>query len=211
MANPLEDFKSCGMSEASLLCDPNALLSEDDAKAVAARLEEISKISDCPCSVHACKGDSDGYKIAVALVQDMGIDESSDVGNTLNAGGNYAFQLLNKWNIGKCDEALILLVSVTDSVVYAMGGDTANKKVPNGVAADILMRSRGKIDSQLYEGLMEILDNFGDAFNGNYQSKVKRSYPSPVAAGLQMYPNAAISNTFIPVLLLLSVFIPFLC
>merc|ERR1719328_655663 len=85
--NPQTDSYGCGRySKKSYLCDPNKLLSDDEANQLDLVLESVVNDTKCPCSTYACRTSRTGYVIAVALMNKIEEDDnyvddgSSDIG-----------------------------------------------------------------------------------------------------------------------------------
>jgi len=174
--NPRTQPSECGRyMRQSYLCDPNHLLSDDEAIQLDLVLEGVRNDTRCPCSNHACRTNPrTGYLIAVALMHHIEEEENyvdsgdSDVqeviDHDLSKARLFAYTLeRSTWNFGECDEDVIILYSKQDNVLYTITGETVerNRKLTAAHIGEISMMVLDKFTSgKVFEGLYTMINEY---------------------------------------------------
>ncbi|CAL1535301.1 unnamed protein product [Lymnaea stagnalis] len=163
MYNPLSEPRLCGLNtdEPAYICDPNKIIG-DKIHSMNWHLKDAAYNStSCPCSTYYCENERGavGYRIGVALVRRMALQTNTD--GRLNTPEDqaqlFAHRLGNgKWNMGRCEEDIVIFYSEEDKVLAIYGGSTANQKLSPYYRALL----RHKVGDRLNEGrIVQALDN----------------------------------------------------
>lgn len=169
--NPQTNSYDCGrFSKRSYLCDPNKLLSDDEANQLDLVLESVVNDTKCPCSTYACRTSRTGYVISVALMNKIEEEEnyvddgSSDIGDVIDhnlmKARLFAYTLESyTWNFGNCDEDIVILYSREDNALYTMTGEAARGKLRDAHIGEIAMMVMHKFgpNKNIFEGLHDMI------------------------------------------------------
>lgn len=172
--NPQTQSYDCGRySKKSYLCDPNKLLSDDEANQLDLVLQGVQNNTRCPCSTYTCRSSRTGYVIAVALMhhieeeQDYVDDGTNDVQDVIDhhmfKARLFAYTLESyTWNFGNCDEDIIILYSQQDNALYTMTGEAARGKLRDAHIGEITMKVLHKFgpNKKVFEGLHEMINEY---------------------------------------------------
>lgn len=112
------------------LCDPDSILDKTQVDYILKSQKEITHLGKCPCNV-ACKEDESGLVVGIVLVKEY--DNSNAPKAPLYEGDNpqtlneFAAHIRQKWNLGTCDNAVLLTIA-SNSKQYGISiGENGNK------------------------------------------------------------------------------------
>ncbi|XP_013388129.1 uncharacterized protein LOC106157154 isoform X1 [Lingula anatina] len=214
----------------SYICDPNTLISFEDANMLDKDLERIANNSRCLCSASECNRrqqnkEPRGTRMAVALMQEMKreVDGEDSDEKRIGDAQSFAHRLYPNWNLGgECHDVVLLIYSKHENVLYVATGPAASQVVSNMDLNRILADSRQYFSSgndensrrKLKEGLQRLINDFKTAFiRGQYIPRKwhgGRSEYSPGSAGQSGRRSSAFMNTFSGLLTMTALFISFL-
>ncbi|XP_038050792.1 uncharacterized protein LOC119723947 [Patiria miniata] len=166
--NPQEDLYRCGRrGRPSWVCDPDQVLSFNEAEDVNTALGNIRLETDCSCSNSAlCSNHSShGFSVAVAVMSFIPTTRAQ-----LISASTYAKYLReHEWLYGNCQDDVVIVVSKHDKQVAASIGDTAAKKLTPRVLKDILSDTSDYFQNENFAaGLLEMIDRMRAAFENDY-------------------------------------------
>uniref|UniRef100_A0A5S6R601 N-acetyltransferase domain-containing protein n=2 Tax=Trichuris muris TaxID=70415 RepID=A0A5S6R601_TRIMR len=129
----LEDLRSeafeCGdhLPRHSFLCDPDHLLSKQDAESVNKRLYELAVSTPCQCQRRsqciAVGPDGNqffvGFVTTIALVRKVAISSMDPADNQASiVAEKFARAVRNRWALGDCDNSALILVWESQSILH---------------------------------------------------------------------------------------------
>lgn len=183
------DVDKCGRGgKKSFVCDPDCVLTVDQADYLDHVIRRITEGTECPCSNMYCTPENPGgYRIGVAIVYKMEKDENMlDLPSetSLDMGRLFAYTLEQRWEWGKCSEDIVIFYSQGDNVVYTITGTETVKKLKPSMVGEINMKWRAFFGPgvHVYKGLEGIIKDYRDVLMGNYTSGLKRMEPPRTAA-----------------------------
>ncbi|XP_035688719.1 uncharacterized protein LOC118424282 [Branchiostoma floridae] len=167
--DPIRAPELCGRHNwsASFVCDPDGILTTDEANSL--DVELMTTVTDTPCPCEECPGKNDGYNIAVALMKRM-----SDPGGStprVRAQGFAMYLRSVAWDYGRCNEGVVILVSTEDRQIYTATGATAREKLTDDIVDDIYGDTREYFTAGMWaEGLKEMATRYKKVFAGGSSS-----------------------------------------
>jgi len=191
--NPWINPTPCGSKYRSYICDPNRILSDNDASQLDVKLHSVVSDTKCPCATYTCSSQrNDGYKIGIAVMKSFSDDAQFYDQNTqlqreqsreqmqviLDKARQIAFDIRKNWNMGICDEDVIILYSRDDDVVFTVTGAVARMKLTDKLVADISLEARRRnYDKFAFSGLDFMISKYLEVFLDRY-----RDVPRPPSA-----------------------------
>jgi hypothetical protein len=189
----MKRWKDCNRQGPSYICDPDRVIVPVEADQLNAVLANIVNETNCPCSRYSCSLHPEGYKIGIALVRKIRPDEefhlrpdderdanAQHVDWKLNEGKLFAHELRQKWQMGRCDEDVLIFFSLHDGVLYTAVGDVARLKLNYDLIRAISMNARRDFGpgGNIFRGLLQIVKEYRTVFFGTYHAASSR----PLAA-----------------------------
>lgn len=187
IGNPRTDVGSCGRNnQPSYICDPDHVLSIGQDDALESQIMSIHSSTHCPCSDATCRSTSkSGYLIAIAMVNKMKLtdnptgnndpahngEHASRLDTVLSEARKLAFGLLKKWNLGRCNESILILFSRGDNVLYTVTDVVAGKKLTDDLIGEISMDVRSEFGQNVTSGFQKLLTEYKEVFDGMYKRK----------------------------------------
>ncbi|XP_078573329.1 uncharacterized protein LOC144860116 [Branchiostoma floridae x Branchiostoma japonicum] len=167
--DPIRAPELCGRHNwsASFVCDPDGILTTDEANGL--DVELITTVRDTPCPCEECPGKNDGYNIAVALMKRM--DSSGGSTPRVRAQGFAMYLRSVAWDYGRCNEGVVILVSTEDRQIYTATGATAREKLTDDIVDDIYGETREYFTAGMWaDGLKEMATRYRKVFAGGSSS-----------------------------------------
>ncbi|CAH1783877.1 unnamed protein product [Owenia fusiformis] len=162
------DVHRCGRrGKKSWVCDPNGVVSYEQADKLDTIINDIRSRAGCVCG--SCPPGRGRYAVAVALVNKLNLQgETPTESNIQIAIENFALDLRqNRWRFGYCQDGIVIVVSRQDRRVWTSVGATARRRLPNGCVRLIYDRVRGLFsDKQYYKGIKEMLEHYRNVLLG---------------------------------------------
>ncbi|GFO03686.1 protein f09f7.1 [Plakobranchus ocellatus] len=136
MFNPLTQPRKCGLNtdEPSFVCDPNRILGDQLDSFNWILRDAAYNGTKCPCSNYYCENNRGaiGYRIGLALVRQMKLQKGADGRRNKpeDQAQLFAMRLENDlWDMGNCEEDIIIFYSQNDQMLAMYGGSTALAKL----------------------------------------------------------------------------------
>jgi len=183
------EYYKCGRRAPSYVCDPDGLISRQQADSLDHVLLNLPKDTMCPCSAWACEKNSSGYIIAVALVQKL---ERADYIEDTTEGKTglvrrFAFDLLRKkWRWGHCEETTVIVFSKADGILLTLPGSTPRQKL-NEMAVHAIQKELARFfknDENIGQGLGFLVLNYRHVLDGFDYHPVIYNHVDSGAAGI---------------------------
>ncbi|GFS12750.1 hypothetical protein ElyMa_004866500 [Elysia marginata] len=161
MFNPLVNPRDCGLQtdEPSYVCDPNHILGDHLASFNWILKDAAYNSTRCPCSNYYCENarGAKGYRIGLALVRQMKLQKGSDGKRNTHMDQAQLFaQRLESdlWDMGSCQEDIIIFYSKDDQTLALFGGSTATMKLTPYYRKLLAYRSGSRFeDGKIVEAL----------------------------------------------------------
>lgn len=182
IGNPVTSPSDCAQSKPSYVCDPDGLLTDEGGNVLDKAIRDVISETSCPCSPQECV-DDEGYRIGIALIQKMVINnEVHSVNEDATGEGslarklraqlatarNYASSLLNTWQLGRCKESVLVFCSQDEAMCYTAVDTTAGKKLTDGIVGEIAASSQMRTGYNLTARLMNMVHDYKLVFLGKY-------------------------------------------
>lgn len=167
--NPVKDIHLCGRrGVASWICDPDGVLSYEEANRLEGIIFALSKETHSGCSMDKEKP---GFQLGLALMRKISIYavESADEIVQLMAE-----RLHSKWGVGHqgCDDGVLFLLSTEDRKMYISTGKTAMKLLTDEQIGFIMDEIKPLLRRQNYDRALELaVNHIRDVFNGKVLKK----------------------------------------
>lgn len=173
--NPRFQPKRCGRVKESLICDPNGIISEQDANDIETLLRRIYSETRCDCQ--KCQIDETGYAVMVAIMPRMDrlmVNASQNpIEDVLYNAKAYAYYLSLYWGFTDCDERVIILYCRDDDVLYTLTYKDARKYLTDNVVIDSTLRATKHFKSGTKEGIAKGLKQLVQMYFGKLQEKTQ--------------------------------------
>lgn len=167
--HPVYQAKQCGRKEASWICDPNGIISTQDADAIQQTVKETYDSTQCPCP--ECAANNQGYVIMVAVMPRMYriVNRSANVQDVLYDARVYSYYLSQFWNVTTCDTNTLLLYSKDDDITYVMTWRNARRLLDDTKVRTITLNNRHYFDDSsnqemIGKGLRNMVKNISEVF-----------------------------------------------
>ncbi|XP_033740593.1 uncharacterized protein LOC117327638 [Pecten maximus] len=148
----------------SWICDPNNIISSDDATAIDALLKMTERTTTCGCQ--SCRTDNNGYVIMVALMPQMKriINDSNSMDSILQDARVYSYYLSLYWDFTSCDQQVIILYDQHHDVVYTLTQRDARRTLTDSLVSAITLENRSFFDvnkkASIAQGLKNMIQRY---------------------------------------------------
>ncbi|BFZ10009.1 hypothetical protein BsWGS_13048 [Bradybaena similaris] len=120
--NPQHEYSQCGRPNLSSVCDPNGIISRQDADTIDQLINALYRETRCQC--YSCITNKHGYIIKVVLMPEMERvfpdGENTTLGRLRDAQ-MYSYIITQRWRMeGACNETLLILYSRNDGILYTL-------------------------------------------------------------------------------------------
>ncbi|KAL3238832.1 hypothetical protein MRX96_021862 [Rhipicephalus microplus] len=133
--HPLTQPRYCNRYRPSFVCDPDRVMTKKQADALDGIIERIRNETLCICPTQP-------------------VEEAVRV---------FAETLRKKWNLGNCDDDILLLISTKDTMSTTLVGPAVSDVFPQEVADQIYLESRGHFSNcNFYLGLESMVQSYFD-------------------------------------------------
>jgi hypothetical protein len=183
--NPMLDVRKCGRCGVkSHICDPNKIISTANANLLDQQIMALKNSTRCACSKLTCLDKKDGFTMSIALFEKMRPIKNSKDGadrsgapHRLNNMNLFAYTVLKHWQMGDCDDDILISYSLRDNVLYTIAGQTAGDKMESDIIGEISMAHRMQFSpsnrQEIYEGLRDMIISYREVLNGDYKGRMK--------------------------------------
>lgn len=226
--SPVLDPARCRQATISFICNPDSVLTNEQANNLNRSVTDIYHSTLCPCSPEACGPDNYGYPIGIAVVKNMqpGASvrtvpatngdggEAARLDATLSSARTFANTLLASWQIGRCKESVLIFYSQDDNVYYTAVDSLASVKLTSDLVGEIASNARMSFATNVSQGLMNLLKDYRAVFVGNYKRTTnwQSSGNEPRIAGVVSCASTILSiSTQIHIISLLAIIILSFC
>jgi len=147
------------------VCDPDRTISAEDVRELQREAMSIQNNTNCPCHSRQCAiwgltpGKVRGYTLSVAIVNSMDVTQS----NKVEAAKDYVEYIRTRkgfygWDYSsRCEEDIIIFLSVEDTVVYVLTGNKARSRANDGELSAIITNSKPSFSRSLTDGLKYLI------------------------------------------------------
>ncbi|KAH3744965.1 Dynein heavy chain 12, axonemal [Pelomyxa schiedti] len=134
LPNPVTEPRKCGLSSPSRVCDPDRFLSDTAINDINLWIDRIGTEARADCSP-----EKEGYQAAVLVLRTM-VGYTPSVSTPLHDAQTLATAAMDSWGVGHagCNDGIVLLVSISERVVYVSTG-ASTKKVLTELAVDTVL------------------------------------------------------------------------
>ncbi|OWF42713.1 uncharacterized protein LOC110460704 [Mizuhopecten yessoensis] len=164
----------------SWICDPNNIISSDDASAIDALLKMTERTTSCGCQ--KCRTDNSGYVIMVALMPQMRriINGSNTLESILQDARVYAYYLSLYWDFTSCDQQILILFDQHHDVVYTLTQRDARRTLTDKLVSEITLQNRRFFDVNEKASIAQGLTNMIQSYKDILPRRVRQSRPTTV-------------------------------
>lgn len=181
--DPMKNPTTCNRVGPSYICDPDRIIVPYEADQLNSLLANTVNETRCPCSRYSCSRYPEGYKIGIALTKQIRADDDfrsradDDRDETsrrnewlLNEGKLFAHAVMEKWDLGRCSEDVLIFYSLNEGILYTAAGDVARMKLNYTIINAILTNARGDFGpgGNVFRGLLKIVKEYRSVFFGAY-------------------------------------------
>lgn len=181
--DPMKNPVTCNRPGPSYICDPDRIIVPYEADQLNTLLVNTLNETRCPCSRYSCSRYPEGYKIGIALTKQIRADSDfrsrsdDDRDETsrknewlLNQGMLFARTVMEKWDLGRCSEDVLIFYSMNEGILYTTTGEVARMKLNHTVINAIMMNARGDFGpgGNVFRGLLKIVKEYRSVFFGAY-------------------------------------------
>ncbi|XP_076444444.1 uncharacterized protein LOC143282663 isoform X2 [Babylonia areolata] len=159
-----DTYTKCGRQNRSNICDPNKLMSKEQADKVDSLISRVFRETRCTCS--KCFNNAHGYVIRVAVMprmQNVYKDGKNSTEDLLKNAQMFAYMLTQKWAMGgSCNESVLILFSRYDGVLYTLTLPLAREVLKDHHVKRITMAVRHLFDDNdtIGDGLFEMIRRY---------------------------------------------------
>ena len=167
LPSPARDPKACGWAtgdDASLLCDPDSLLTVEEKQNIASLLDDVStKLTDPGC-------DDKPFQIGIAIVRASALRATYTSDGPTGAVAD-AQRLLDDWGVGEqgCNNGVVLLLAMAPRKFALYGGGGAKRAgLSAPVREAILDRMKTPLRAgKTHDALRRAVVDISDALSGH--------------------------------------------
>ncbi|KAL1443509.1 hypothetical protein MTO96_007420 [Rhipicephalus appendiculatus] len=157
--HPLTQPRYCNRYRPSFVCDPDRVMSKKQADALDGIIERIRNETLCICPTCG-KSHARGITLGVAIMEHVHRANNQPVEEAVRV---FAETLRKKWNLGNCDDDILLLISTKDTMSTTLVGPAVSGVFPQEVADQIYLESRGHFSNcNFYLGLESMVQSYFD-------------------------------------------------
>ncbi|XP_071112412.1 uncharacterized protein [Haliotis cracherodii] len=163
--------EQCNRGNKSAICDPNGVITRQQADDIDRLIEAVAVDTRCPC--YDCVTNQRGYVIRVALMHQMEnlLEEDEGIMDRLKNARLFAYLLTKRWKLtGNCNETLLIVYSKADNVLYTMTGKSAGMTLKDNLIVEISVDVRPFFDDEetIAEGIKEMIRRYRAVFKNTY-------------------------------------------
>ncbi|XP_064628748.1 uncharacterized protein LOC135488187 [Lineus longissimus] len=167
--NPRYDVNKCGRRGlSSFVCDPNNVLSTNDANRIDDAIRSVQRSTPCECDT--CSGGKGrGFSMAVAIVPWLklppGVPRTdTEVQLTIE---HFAVELnTNRWSFGYCKNDAVIVLSTNDRKIFTATGRTTNQYLPSYCVDKASNSAKSSLKRFRYaDAIVEILNDYKRTLN----------------------------------------------
>uniref|UniRef100_A0AC35TWA4 TPM_phosphatase domain-containing protein n=1 Tax=Rhabditophanes sp. KR3021 TaxID=114890 RepID=A0AC35TWA4_9BILA len=192
--NSLQDLEACHITLPSFVCDANGWLDEHEnqrgTEYLQSLIERVRRTTYCACNgptnyFGGCDPTSLGYTISIAVLSKLRRNYNfTSVEEKLNQMSIFTQTLRQRQRRGKCDDDILIALSVQDGAVWTSIGKTANHHISTENINEITKIADTYFKDMKYtEGLALIVRSFGTLLKGDELDLSKHTdwyYPLPL-------------------------------
>lgn len=159
--NPKTDWQACNRNVKSSVCDPDRILSKDEADLVDGTLIDLYAGNDPFARLPCAEKEPQGLQVGVAIINHMKIPSEK---TSADQAAYFAQQLHNQWGVGDktCKNGVLLFLSIQDRQAFISTDDTARTFITDIIATQIITSARPLLRSQKYgDAVYKILVDIG--------------------------------------------------
>nr|XP_037286801.1 LOW QUALITY PROTEIN: uncharacterized protein LOC119179784 [Rhipicephalus microplus] len=157
--HPLTQPRYCNRYRPSFVCDPDRVMTKKQADALDGIIERIRNETLCICPT-CSKSHARGITLGVAIMEHFHRVNNQPVEEAVRV---FAETLRKKWNLGNCDDDILLLISTKDTMSTTLVGPAVSDVFPQEVADQIYLESRGHFSNcNFYLGLESMVQSYFD-------------------------------------------------
>ncbi|XP_037523101.1 uncharacterized protein LOC119400180 [Rhipicephalus sanguineus] len=157
--HPLTQPRYCNRYRPSFVCDPDRVMSKKQADALDGIIERIRNETLCICPTCG-KSHARGITLGVAIMEHVHRANNQPVEEAVRV---FAETLRKNWNLGNCDDDILLLISTKDTMSTTLVGPAVSGVFPQEVADQIYLESRGHFSNcNFYLGLESMVQSYFD-------------------------------------------------
>ncbi|XP_071137420.1 uncharacterized protein [Mytilus edulis] len=165
--NPQNDIQLdyCGRNcKASWICDPDRILSQDEADSLEDTINRTVQDFFCNCS--SCPNGQGFYSISVGVVRQIGND-NMNLSDIDELGSEFSDHLrLQKWKFSPCDIEVVVVLSQKDRLIWVSIGNTVIQNLSSSFEYRIRNETYNMLQSGLYgEALIYVIKEVGELFS----------------------------------------------
>ncbi|CAH1800897.1 unnamed protein product, partial [Owenia fusiformis] len=173
--NPQEEPRRCGRRAPSLLCDPNKLLSEHEAKAVDGAQEDIRIHSSTQCTRNETVNCDEGVQVFIAIIPAIERYSMHDT-DRADPWDVFISHIRNTSFEGKyaCDDTIGILVSTSDQKMRTSIGESLKTTFTGELLTCINTLAEPLVKKDRYsEAILQVLAAYRDVLiSSNYSCVV---------------------------------------
>lgn len=157
--NPQKQHEDCGRRLPSHVCDPDGILKPGDADKLDHFIGRIKNDTSCFCS-QCYEGRPGGITMSVAMVKRVYRHYHEEVSQSV---ANFASHLRKSWNLGMCDDDVLIVISTEDRQSYIESGKTVATAISREETDRIFMENKLHFETgSYYQGLESIIESYYD-------------------------------------------------
>ncbi|XP_035209349.1 uncharacterized protein LOC118183844 isoform X2 [Stegodyphus dumicola] len=167
--NPQIEWRMCGRPEPSFICDPEFILDRGNVE----RLDELANMfrRSTTCLCPSCPSNA-GVSIGIFIRSNI----TEETLMRYQTGRAVAEMLRKRWNLGKCDDDILIVLLTHQNISDFSMGSAVRKILSEQTAMEILKECRIHFDSGwFYQGLESVVNSFNDVIV-QIQKEQKQSY-----------------------------------
>ncbi|CAG5126350.1 unnamed protein product [Candidula unifasciata] len=170
--NPQYDYSQCGRPNTSSVCDPNGIISRQDADIIDGLISALYRETICQC--YDCITNKHGHIIKVALMPEMERvfpDGENTTLARLRDAQMYSYILTQRWRMeGACNESLLILFSRNDGILYTLTRQITRIKLSDEDVKKISLIVRHFFDrpETIASGLREMIHRYRLIFENKH-------------------------------------------
>ncbi|GBL88082.1 hypothetical protein AVEN_133732-1 [Araneus ventricosus] len=154
--HPQEMYKFCNRLKPSYVCDPDQVLEKEEADKLDTFIKQLYR--ETPCICDDCSNETGGIIVGIALLKYMFQPYNQHPAKTIRT---FAQTLRENWNLGKCDNDILIVVATTDRLSFTDVGKETSYYVSLNEAHRIFLENKANFTAgHFYEGLRAMLSDY---------------------------------------------------
>ncbi|XP_015920908.1 uncharacterized protein [Parasteatoda tepidariorum] len=154
--HPQDNFRFCNRMKTSYICDPDMILDKEQADKLDANIRQLFK--ETPCICDRCDGEEGGIVIGIALLKYVFQPYNEHPSQIIRS---FTERLRSKWQLGKCDNDILIIVATADRLAYTDVGKATSAYVSLKEAYRIFLENKAQFSAgHFYEGLNDMLTDY---------------------------------------------------